>query len=836
MIHCALYFQRHQQYSDSSQTTRHLNSSIERNSSLIQSPRITSLQSPKMSASACSSPTASVPGSSGGYFGIPTAPGPSAGSPRPLSRSNSYNLRRGNTENRRSLSKLNNYLGGNESIKTPNDSTTSLTSNTLPSAPSTIPNPATAAAPINKLDLQLQLPARTTIPDFTITKAPDHFVLKAPPVMVASKSPPFTPTMPSFSPNLGNMHSSPKFKSANDLHVIKEVESFESFKKLIYGFNQEQEDVIVVDLRSFNQYNTSRVKEALNICVPSTLLKRNSFHLSNIFKTMISSQEKLFHSILLNDKPILKIIFYDNSSTLEQCAFHSYQIMKKFTSDIFNDYATKGIELFLLAKGFNYVVNEDKGKILMDTKKFKQSAPGFPIMTTSSDSNSKGSPSSAASLDHCNISKFTLPSATDPSFSFINSLKKNQIQLNNPEELLSQYTFNPPAKEIQNLPMWLKPYLDNDKGLKKIIENFQKIEISENERIYFSIKARQRSNSTNSATSNRSNVSSPNDYILNGTENGFKNRYPNILPYEHSRVKLIPSPITPNPSQNQLQVHGQSSSFLTVRNAGAVASYNCGDNYFSSPNTCSVSDSNNYIDPRFCNVNSTSTTYDDYINANFITVPQINPELNYIATQAPLPSTIKDFWKVCFNNDVNLIISLTSLTEFGVKKSDIYWENSKNVELLEEVGDFNGVDTLVYRKLKITNRKGISKLINQLQFLKWPDSGVLDQKDILQLIKSKDQFVSKSSSESPILVHCSAGCGRTGVFITIDLLLKTFQKLMNSDNVDDLKSSTFWNTNDDLINFIVEQLRKQRISMVQNLNQFIFCYEVLLRYFANLEL
>ncbi|KAH3686294.1 hypothetical protein WICPIJ_002743 [Wickerhamomyces pijperi] len=739
-----------------------------------------------MSTTACSSPTSVTP-NSGEYFGIQN----SSSSPLP-SRSNSFQLRRKNSENRRStLSSL-----------TPKEQ------HTKPA-----PAPAPAPAPI---PLQLHHSNTTIIPDVTITSCPpskttEQVILDPSPLIPHGKS----PTSLSFISNPLNLqHTSPKVTNAGDLKNIKEIQGVSGLKTLISEFDQQNEDLIIIDLRSFNQYNISRVKESLNICVPSTLLKRNSFHLSNVFKTMISVQEKYMNSVLANDKETTTIVFYDASSTMDQCAFHTYQVMKKFTTEIFDEYKGKSFQLYLFAHGYKDIVDQDPEKTLIETRRYKRETISG-VNPSLASASSKKSPGSASSNDGT-ISRFTLPSATDPSYSFINSLKKNQIPLNNADELVKQYTFNPPQSiNPDAFPKWLKPYLDKEAGLRKIIQNFQKVEQSENERIYYSIKAnsarRQRS-SSNASTSSRTSLSSPSDYTLNGTENGFKNRYPNILPYEHSRVKLVPSPITPNPNATPNPQLNQ---------------YN--DNYFGST-WLSVSNSQTS--------DNASTTYDDYINANFITVPQVNPDLNYIATQAPLPSTIKDFWKLCFSNDVKLIVSLTNLTEYGISKSDVYWENSKEVELLEEISDFNGLkDTLTYRKLKVTNRKGISKEIHQLQFLKWPDSGVVNPTDLFELIETKEKLLSDQNStfSSPILVHCSAGCGRTGVFITIDLIYKTLQKLVIS-GTDHLTKSTFWNTDQDVINFIVEQLRKQRISMVQNLNQFIFCYEVLLGYFDGLRL
>lgn len=192
---------------------------------------------------------------------------------------------------------------------------------------------------------------------------------------------------------------------------------------------------------------------------------------------------------------------------------------------------------------------------------------------------------------------------------------------------------------------------------------------------------------------------------------------------------------------------------------------------------------------------------------------------------------------------------MTDLNEYGIKKSDVYWQNTKKVQLLEEHEDYNGLKNLTVRKIQLT-RKSQSRIITQLHFKDWPDHGVADYSSLLKLTEIKDEFTTKKSA--PVVVHCSAGCGRTGVFITVDLITNAFKSKTNTHlikgNVNLLKKHSLdddgnetgeeidiWNTQNDLIYFTVQQLRKQRISMVQSLNQFIFCYETVLEFFNNLE-
>ncbi|ONH66612.1 Tyrosine-protein phosphatase 2 [Cyberlindnera fabianii] len=568
---------------------------------------------------------------------------------------------------------------------------------------------------------------------------------------------------------------------------IGSIKSTEEFKALTQNIG-DAIDVVILDLRPFNQYNVSRVKDSLSICVPTTLLKRSSFHLSNIFKTMVASQEQILQSKLESQRD-LRVIFYDSSSNLKHCSLHLHQIIKKFQDSI-NDY-DKNIDLYIVDEGFSMFEKSEMGSTghhLIDNTKFKE--PGMQDTTESGGA----------------FASFVLPSA-DPASTFIMSLKNNSAFPDTKGTVLRAPTF----KDPNELPIWLQRYSKPD-AVNSIISNFMNIENLENARIGASVK--RKSISTGSNRSPASSIQSPGDHItLNGSEYGFKNRYPNILPYEHSRVKLMPSPMsganTPFGNPGSLTVKPTSSSV--------------------SPNASVSTSSNN---------SATSKRTDDYFNANFLSVPQVNSDAKYIATQAPLPATINDFWKVVWSNNVELVISLTNLAENGMKKSDVYWQESSMVHLVSEEDNFQGVENLTVRTIELTKR-GQTRTVHQLHLKCWPDFGTVKYSELHNLIRVRDFF--SKDKKTPIVVHCSAGCGRTGVFITIDILIEAFKKLQmkrlseDDDKMTDSNIIDIWRTDEDLIYLTVQQLRKQRISMVQSLDQFVFCYESILEYFASMQ-
>lgn len=267
--------------------------------------------------------------------------------------------------------------------------------------------------------------------------------------------------------------------------------------------------------------------------------------------------------------------------------------------------------------------------------------------------------------------------------------------------------------------------------------------------------------------------------------------------------------------------------------------------------------------------------FNDYFNANYLHIPQINKDYKYVATQAPLVSTIDDFWNVVLSNNIRVIVSLNSESELEMKKWDIYWNNKTNskhlINVIITINNVNGLDGCILRVFQVFKKdKRSYSIIFHIQYTQWLDSCSIDIVELLKIFDLKDILISNpleclkkiinedqnsmntdndtlsmkidhvvdllSSSlnykglvhnNTPLLIHCSAGCGRTGVFIVLDFLIKILNKSTNQSNKIDV-----WNIPNDLIFIIVNELRKQRLSMVQNLSQYITCYESLLKYFA----
>ncbi|NGX47192.1 MAG: Tyrosine-protein phosphatase YopH [Chlamydiae bacterium] len=138
---------------------------------------------------------------------------------------------------------------------------------------------------------------------------------------------------------------------------------------------------------------------------------------------------------------------------------------------------------------------------------------------------------------------------------------------------------------------------------------------------------------------------------------------------------------------------------------------------------------------------------DEYFNANWVL------EGKAIACQAPLPTEFKQFWNMVFQKKVKAIITLTNPVENGIVKCTDYWSSCKKTS--QVFSKFEN-EMIKHRELQVRGKK-----IDHFHLENWPDFGVVNPKTLAKLVKK----VSKIKGDGPILVHCSAGIGRTGTFL-----------------------------------------------------------------------
>ncbi|PGH28795.1 heat shock transcription factor, other eukaryote [[Emmonsia] crescens] len=640
-------------------------------------------------------------------------------------------------------------------------------------------------------------------------------------------------------------------------------------------FKSSSDTTLLLDVRPYPQFTQARIKGALNLCIPTTLLKRPSFNLKKLEDTFAGDEEK---KRFARWQQCTRIIVYDSSTTQLKDASTLINVLKKFTSE-----------------GW-------KGEPSIVRGGFTQFSAEFPDQIESNQSNE---PANFAAGQPRSISLVLpnkpgiaggccIPKSNTTAHPFFSNIRQNMDLIDGVGQIPIKLPPSMSAKTRQMLPQWLARAADvQDKG-KRVSEKFLQIERAEQNRMQEAL--------TNCVSygSPGSGGSPKKTFRIAGLEKGSKNRYNNIYPYDHSRVRLQ-----------------------------GVPTGSC-----------------------------------DYVNASFIQSSHSNKR--YIATQAPIPATFNDFWRVVWEQDIRVIVMLTAESEGPQLKCHPYWKAADygplNVKPFAErriplsysspspsssssssssspsnpqqqqqqqqqqqrrpSGQRRATNPLTqfekFDAQKDTTQSASAeddtphatvrhltlshsaypfqpiREITQLQYSHWPDFGTpADPAHLVRLIEEVNQIAhaangravgagggNSSSSRATetttaatfldpeaegqrrILVHCSAGCGRTGTYCTVDSVVDMLKRKRRETlgvglGLTDRRKRTEggssnggngagagsaggfggdddWLRRDDidLIAATVEDFRLQRLSMVQSLKQFVLCYESVLEWIA----
>ncbi|EAZ62946.2 protein tyrosine phosphatase [Scheffersomyces stipitis CBS 6054] len=558
------------------------------------------------------------------------------------------------------------------------------------------------------------------------------------------------------------------------------------------------EHVLVIDIRPFTDFAKSHITNALNICLPSTLLKRPNFTLIRCINSLPNAEKVRFNQFLSESFNGI-IVLYDsmpNSSNL----FH---MVNKFINC--NVFMESKHQIHLVDSSIHQFAEQYPS--LFDTDVTSASSANVdslnnylpPIIVTEkyrSHSVSDLSPCqrstpTSSSIDKTStpiLSNFSLPkpkanifklrhnedlansAVSSATSSASEALSKNAISLFKLKNLPDDRT---------TLPKWIRSTVVDGT---KINDDFYSLEKFEQKRLISALTL-QRPNSSNNVVLSPLAEGEVAPTISCGIEYGHKNRYKDIFLYEHSRVKL---------NDSELEEEER--------------------------------DTEDYINASYLNPIQT-------VEGLTGLTPKFLKHLKYIATQGPMEETMGDFWKVIINLQIPIIISLTDEIENGVMKCSPFWKsgvyksNKSSITLrLQNSKTVN--DYLIMRSFDMTMTDAVHHKVLQLQLLSWPDMGTVSTPvDIIQLIQLKsyllDHLKLGENCEYPTAIHCSAGCGRTGTLCTIDTIIN----ILKNNHSTELLYDPVYN--------IVNNFRKQRISMVQNLRQYFLIYEVLLHYLNN---
>ncbi|KAF2834938.1 hypothetical protein M501DRAFT_943056 [Patellaria atrata CBS 101060] len=576
------------------------------------------------------------------------------------------------------------------------------------------------------------------------------------------------------------------------------------------------EEILLLDLRVFNQYTQSHICGALNLCIPTTLLKRPSFNVQKLSENFKDSEQREKFGKWRNSK---YIIVYDNDlkQLKDKDAATCINTLKKFILEGWT--------------GASYVIRGG----------FKEFSKNFSSLITngSEDACAKATsqlrsvgqgPAAAPVIGGC-----PMPATKNAANPFFGNIRQNmdliggvgQMPIKRPNGMWTQLE--------AELPIWLRTAADESNKGKDVSDKFLRIEKKEQKRMQEALSG--------SVTYGTPGPHATKAVQIAGIEKGSKNRYNSIWPYEHTRVKIQ-----------------------------GVGKGEC-----------------------------------DYVNASHISSPWSNK--HYIATQGPLPTTFADFWNVVWQQDVRVIVMLTAEKEGGQLKAHNYWKPEQyghlQLNFLSEhrasleparihkhresstVGRRRATTTVsgnssgssqkapspselaspgaekpyvVVRKFTLSDvTKPFERMreITQLQYSNWPDFGApAHPAHLLGLVEQCDSVVRSTQhgtsqdepeppNSRPVLVHCSAGCGRTGTFCTVDSVIDSLkrqrlQEKINKGSFMDIDkspsagqdSSSIQKDTEDLIEKTVEEFRRQRLSMVQSLRQFVLCYESVLEWWV----
>lgn len=543
-------------------------------------------------------------------------------------------------------------------------------------------------------------------------------------------------------------------------------------------------DFLMIDIRPFADYIKSHVADAINVSVPSTLLKRQNFNLRRCINSLPDYNRLIFHNyIKINDDNTAQgvrvestgisggthglpaIFIYENQND----SANLYHMCKKLIDtscwsqesqppiylldNSFSGFA--GAKPHLLQSGNSERIKLDDLQI--QTLSPQPLAPSVPHLSTKLRSVSLGDVSIPQS--NCStpiLSNFKLPSAN------------SQFRIRHNEELIEEEPAS--AFELRNydphqaLPRWIEGTVACQCS---IAQEFAKLERFEKSRLNLAF-----------GLASRVHVLSPGGttteclpHILCGVDYGHKNRYKDIFVFDHLRVKLEPG-VSPDK---------------------------------------------------------------DYINASYLEPPThvllqlgSGQGLRYIATQGPLDDTRGDFWKCVVNHRTPVVMSLTDAFEDGVMKCSPFWlpgeYRSNDTHIKVDIVATHSTklsstkDNLIFRHFRVSMDDVVHHVM-QIHLLEWPDMSVLTPRDLISVVMLKRYILSKSANVEWLLVaHCSAGCGRTGTFCTVDTLIN----LMEDNGLVDFKYNPVYD--------VVNNLRRQRISMVQTMRQYYLIYDTLLVY------
>ncbi|KAK7756461.1 phosphotyrosine-specific ptp2-like protein [Diatrype stigma] len=615
--------------------------------------------------------------------------------------------------------------------------------------------------------------------------------------------------------------------------------------------NSPTSEYLILDVRVSTQYAQSRVRDALNLCIPTTLLKRATFDLQKLLKTLQTEEDQ---EKFAQWRKVKYLIVYDASSTEKRDAVSAMNMLKKFANEGFS------ASSFLLKGGFQTFASSYPA--LVDRRSASERAG------TSVNSSGDGRPLFAPV-----IGGVALPQAANNPNPFFNNIRQNMDLADG----VGQMDINVPSNvDFDALPTWLRETTRASDHGKIVSDSFLQIERNEQSRMKDAYAA---FTPGGAADKNRCGVR------LSGVEKGVKNRYKDILPFEHARVRLA----------------DRSEGSCDYINASHVQASRSNKRYIASQGPLPATFEDFW-----------SVIWDQDVRVIvMLTAESEGGQLKchpYWQSKEFGPIRLKPLSEKKVSLDIDKprknSASGSNAAEAGRRRAmTTNVIDSSNPNLPPAPSQPAETPHVVIRKFALSHAAhpfAPMREITHLHYPSWPDFGTPAQPSHLLALVELANVMQRSalpvdanmiaasaiserpaasnwydepesnSEARPMLVHCSAGCGRTGTFCTvdsvIDMLKRQRQALATADRQHDtegdvqmedahsqgnnrsqgahdqktsgnvsgckheIDESFVRDTSADLIAATVEDFRKQRLSMVQSLRQFVLCYETVLEW------
>ncbi|KAH7040342.1 uncharacterized protein B0I36DRAFT_234887 [Microdochium trichocladiopsis] len=616
-------------------------------------------------------------------------------------------------------------------------------------------------------------------------------------------------------------------------------------------------ELLILDVRVSTHYAQSRIRDALNLCIPTTLLKRATFNIQKLLQTLQSEQDQ---EKFQQWRATKYLVVYDATSSEQRDAAAAMNMLKKF--------ANEGYEgtPYLLQGGFAAFSKAYPN--LVDHRSPVERAGG-------SANSAEGSRPSFAPV----IGGVMLPANSDGANPFFSNIRQNMDLADG----VGQMDVKLPANiDLDILPEWLKTAADPADHGKKVSERFLKIEKGEQSRMKDAY-----------AAFNTALPSQAGGVRLSGVEKGVKNRYKDILPFEHARVHLA----------------GRPQGACDYINASHIETAKSNKRYIASQGPLPA-------------------TFDDFWSVvwdqDVRVIVMLTAEMEGGQLKCHPYWKERDFGliklKPLSEKKVSLDIdrhrsSSTAYRSSFMSSGEASRRRANTTTQLDSAPTPAAVQSqteapyVIIRKFALMHSAhpfAPVREITHLHYPSWPDFGAPAQPShLLALVElanvmqraalpvdshaisssfAADQahhigWYDEPASEDnvrPMLVHCSAGCGRTGAFCTVDSVIDMLKR-QHLASLDTAKStdgdgdvsmsdepisprtvpsqslderlrlsqvllegrqgdrSWVYNKNIDLIEDTVNDFRQQRLSMVQSLRQYVLCYETIAEWVARLE-